>query len=265
LALERLEPISEAGVRLAVARVRLRQAEHEANEAATPTQGAVAWAKVGPARDELRRLTAEQEQRLAAERRAVLPPDGNKDLWLLIGGSILMAFLMTTPLELRHLRVIQMVLLPCLLMAMRYLMMPAPASTHANEPASVAFLRYLPLAMTVAALLGANIAYFCARVVEGTIDPHDWTPQEEELAMAPVRRLVQEDRYREALEALEKLLSRHKPTYEALLLKAKLLNHFGQSLPARQTLLSMLRLTRSAAQQTAVMQGLRELRVTATP
>ena len=42
-----------------------------------------------------------------------------------------------------------------------------------------------------------------------------------------IQRLIDKDQFHPALTELDELLKKHKPTYEALLLKAKLLNHLG--------------------------------------
>jgi hypothetical protein len=65
--------------------------------------------------------------------------------------------------------------------------------------------------------------------------------------------LIDKDQYHPALSELDELLKKRKPTYEALLLKAKLLNHLGGWEEAVATLLSLIELSQTTEQQLMVM------------
>jgi tetratricopeptide (TPR) repeat protein len=120
------------------------------------------------------------------------------------------------------------------------------------------FVYFLAVLIFLVLLLAPNIAYHCGAVVSNFLDPSDWTPTEEELALRPIRRLIEKDQYYEALAELDELLKKHKPTYEAVLIKAKLLHHCGSVDETVATLLSLIELSKSTEQQLAVM-GLLDL------
>ena len=105
-------------------------------------------------------------------------------------------------------------------------------------------------------LLAPNIAYLCGVGLSNFLDPQDWTSAEEEIALRPIRRLIDKDNYRQALGELDELLKKHKPTYEAVLTKAKLLHHIGRVDETVAALLSLIELSHSTAQQLAVMEML---------
>ena len=105
-------------------------------------------------------------------------------------------------------------------------------------------------------LVVRNMSSFGASGLVGLLDRQDWTPGEEEIALRPVRLLIDKDNFRQALGELEELLKTRKPTYEALLLKAKLLHHVGRVDEARTALLGLIGLSHSTPQQLAVMEML---------
>jgi thioredoxin-like negative regulator of GroEL len=105
-------------------------------------------------------------------------------------------------------------------------------------------------------LLVPNMAHYGGVGLTNILDPQDWTSTEEEIALRPIRRLIDKDNYRQALAELEELLKKHKPTYEAVLTKAKLLHHIGRVHETVTTLLSLIELSHSTEQQLAVMENL---------
>jgi tetratricopeptide (TPR) repeat protein len=121
------------------------------------------------------------------------------------------------------------------------------------------FVQYLAIAGFVALLLAPNIAYYFGMGISNLLDPHDWTPFEEEIALRPIQKLIDKDNYHDALTELDQLLNKHKPTYEALLLKTKLLHHFSSVDETVKTLLEMIPLSHSIPQQLAVMEALSAL------
>jgi hypothetical protein len=178
-------------------------------------------------------------------------------LWT-VGGAAA-AYLMTIPIDLRRLRLVQMVLLPCSLVAVHFLVVPA-AKPDRIEAADIAdFLLFLPFIGIMACLLAPNIASGCAYLVQSIIDPHRWEPQEGEIDTSPIRRLIREGRHAEALKELSQQLGRSRGSYEAFLLQAKLLYHFGRKGAARDILLRALRYSETGLQQEVIMQALREI------
>jgi tetratricopeptide (TPR) repeat protein len=103
-------------------------------------------------------------------------------------------------------------------------------------------------------LLAPNLGHFFGATLTNFLDPHDWTPAEEEIALRPIKKLIDKSLYQDAFAELEKLFKKHKPTYEALNLRAKLLNHFQRFDETTATLLQMLRLSHTAEQQLIVME-----------
>lgn len=106
------------------------------------------------------------------------------------------------------------------------------------------------LALTNAAEAGAGS-------LVGFLFQGNWTTAaDQEIVLRPIHRLIDRDNFRQALEELEALLKKRKPTYEAVLLKARLLHHIGRGDQAAATLLSLIELTNSTTQQLAVMEML---------
>jgi hypothetical protein len=170
-------------------------------------------------------------------------------------GAVLAHFVSRAP-ELARLRRIQMVCVPFVLVMGCALLPDAGAATIGD----MARLPTFVLTMFVLALLIApSIAFHCGAGFTNLIDPQNWTPANEELALNPIRKLIDRDLHREALHELERLLQTHEASYEALLLKTKLLFHFSSHHATVATLLQMIRLSQTPAQQMAVMESLHAL------
>ena len=107
--------------------------------------------------------------------------------------------------------------------------------------------------------MAPNLAYLFGAGVSNLVDPQNWTSDEEELALRPIHRLIDKDQFSQALNDLDELLKSHKPTYEALLIKAKLLHHFGSVDETVATLLKLIPLSHSTAQQLVVMELLEQM------
>jgi tetratricopeptide (TPR) repeat protein len=118
------------------------------------------------------------------------------------------------------------------------------------------FICFLVVLIFLVLLLAPNIAHHCGAALSNFLDPQDWTPAEEEIALRPIRRLIDKDNYRQALAELDELLKKHKPTYEAVLTKARLLHHIGRADETVATLLRLIELSHSTEQQLAVMEML---------
>jgi thioredoxin-like negative regulator of GroEL len=175
---------------------------------------------------------------------------------LAAGVGVVIAHFISRAPELRSLRLSQLVLVPAAM---------ALAAYFSSSGDMAGFISFLAVLVFLVALLAPNVAYLFGAGLSNFLDPGDWTPLEEEIALRPIRRLIDRDNFRQALEELDKLLQKHKPTYEAVLLKARLLHHIGRVDEAAAALLSLIELTNSTAQQLAVMEMLGALEGTSQP
>lgn len=171
---------------------------------------------------------------------------------LVAGAGLLVTHLLTRAPELRRLRLSQMIFVPVLFMA-ALAVLPDPTENRGVMDIGALVLFLIVLGMIIV-LLAPNIAYGFGTAVTNLLDPMDWTPLEEEIALRPIHRLIDKGLYHDAFDELETLLKTHKPTFEALHIRAKLLNHFQRFDETIATLLQMLRLSNSAPQQVLVME-----------
>jgi len=164
------------------------------------------------------------------------------------------AFLLSRAPELRPFRLSQLIFVPLAMVSAIHLL-PSPHGRYVGADLQN-FAYYVGVAGFVAVLLAPNIAHYCGLALSNFLDPHDWKPSEEEIDPRPVQRLIDREQHGEALTLLDSLLKNHKATYEALLLKTRLLYHFQNVPDTLDTLLKMLPLSKSTAQRVAVMEGL---------
>ena len=178
------------------------------------------------------------------------------------GAGALIAWMLTRAPELRGWRLSQMILVAGGFAAAGWLL----RQTHGNPDMGAGIILILIIVLT-AFLLAPNLAFYVGAGLSDFLDPQDWTPAEEEIALRPIRRLIDNDRFYQALGDLEALLKRHKPTYEALMLHAKLLHHFGRWDDTAGALLKAIPLSHTTAQQLTVMELLAALgdRLSGTP
>ena len=176
---------------------------------------------------------------------------------LAAGAGVLIAHFISRAPELRPMRLSQLILVPGAMVLCVYFL---PDTRGTSESAAMGGLAcFVAMLGFLALLLAPNIAYHCGAALSSFLEPTDWTPGEEEIALRPIRRLIDKDQYYQALAELEQLLQKHKATYEALLTKAKLLHHFGRMDETVATLLSLIALSKTTAQQLAVMELLASL------
>jgi tetratricopeptide (TPR) repeat protein len=175
---------------------------------------------------------------------------------LAAGAGLLIAHFISNPPELRSMRLSQLIFVPVAMLLFVYFL---PDESGSSTPSVGEFMCFLGVLGFLIVLLAPNIAYLCGATVSNFLDPQDWTSIDEEIALRPIRRLIEQDQYNQALSDLDELLKKHKPTYEALLIKAKLLHHFGSVDETVATLLSLIELSHSPAQQLAVMENLASL------
>ncbi|HUD46014.1 MAG TPA: hypothetical protein VMR33_04245 [Candidatus Baltobacteraceae bacterium] len=161
-----------------------------------------------------------------------------------VAGVVIAHFISRAP-EMRAMRLAQLVLIPGLLVMCVYC---------SGIGGVGGFASFLAVLFFLVLLVAPSIAHHSGAVLSNFLDAYDWTPTEEEIALRPVRRLIEKDQYVEALAELDGLLTKHKPTYEALLIKAKLLHHFGSVDETTATLLRLIELSKITDQQLAVMQ-----------
>jgi tetratricopeptide (TPR) repeat protein len=168
--------------------------------------------------------------------------------FLAAGAGLLIAHMISRAPELRSMRLSQLILIPAGLVLC--------VSLPGDIPGLVAFVAILGFLIL---LTTPNIAYYCGVGLSNFLVPQDWTSADEEIALRPIRRLIDKDQNIQAFDELEELLGRYKPTYEARLLQAKLLYHFGRVNETVAALLSLIELSQSTAQQLTVMELLASL------
>jgi thioredoxin-like negative regulator of GroEL len=170
-------------------------------------------------------------------------------------GLVLAHFISRSP-DLRTMRLSQLVLIPPAMVWCVYFL-PVPGESGIASLGK--FSGFLMGLFVLIVLLTPNLAHHCGAFISNFLDPHDWTPAEEEMALRPIRRLIDRDQYNQALVELDELLKKRKPTYEAWLLRAKLLHHRGSVNETVAALLKMIPLSHTTDQQSAVMELLRQL------
>ena len=179
--------------------------------------------------------------------------------YILAGGAgLLLAWFLSRAPELRSLRLAQLIFVPIAFVA-ALSVLPDPSAPSRGVGDIGVFAVFLGILGFIIILLAPNIAHNLGAAVSGFLDPHDWQPVHEEVPLREVNRLIDKDRYQDALAELEALLKKYKPTYDALHLKAKLLNHFQHYNEAVAALLQMLRLSATSTQQQVVMELLSSL------
>jgi thioredoxin-like negative regulator of GroEL len=166
---------------------------------------------------------------------------------LAAGVGVLIAHFISRAPELRTMRLSQLVFVPAAMVLCVYF-------SASGDMAG--FICFLVVLIFLVLLLAPNIGYLCGMGLSNFLDPQDWTSSEEEIALRPIRRLIDKENYRQALGELDELLKKHKPTYEAVLTKARLLHHIGRADETVATLLRLIELSHSTAQQLAVMEML---------
>jgi len=170
------------------------------------------------------------------------------------GAGALLAWLLTRAPELRGWRLSQMILVAGGFAAVSWLL----RQTH-GKPDMSADVAIILIIVLTAFLLAPNIAFYCGVGLSNFLDPLDWTPAEEELALRPIRRLIDNDRFYQAAGDLEALLQKRRPTYEALVLHAKLHHHFARWDAAAAALLRAIPFSHTVEQQLTVMELLAAL------
>jgi tetratricopeptide (TPR) repeat protein len=173
---------------------------------------------------------------------------------LAAGAGVLIAHFVSRAPELRFMRLSQLIFVPAAMVLCVYFLPDASGSSVVGGLAG--FVCFLGGLGFLALLLAPNIAHLCGAGLSNLLDPQDWTPAEEEIALRPIQRLIDKNQFHPALTELDELLQKRKPTYEALLLKVKLLNHLGGWDEAVATLLRLIDLSHTAEQQLAVMEYL---------
>jgi thioredoxin-like negative regulator of GroEL len=168
---------------------------------------------------------------------------------LVAGVAMLIVLFLNRAPELRHGRLSQLILVPgALVLALWILRQTEGRPDYVSRIAVIGIIGF------TATMLAPSIAYNFGIGLSNFLDPQDWTPAEEEIALRPIRRLIDRDQYYQALGDLDALLKKHKPTYEALLLHAKLLHHFGRVEDTAAALLKSIPLSHTTAQQLVVLE-----------
>src|SRR5665213_3512409 len=175
------------------------------------------------------------------------------------GAGVLIAHLVSRAPELRFMRLSQLIFVPAAMVLCVYFLPNGNGSSVVEGLGG--FICFIGVLGFLVLLLAPNIAYLCGMGLSNFLDPQDWTPAEEEIALRPIRRLIDQDQFHPALAELDELLKKgnRQSTYEALFLKAKLLNHLGGFDEAVVTLLSLIEMSHNTSQQLAVMECLAAL------
>jgi len=162
------------------------------------------------------------------------------------GAGLLVAHWISRAPELRTMRLSQLIFIPAGFVVCLYLSSPTAGVGE--------FMGFMVVLGFLILLMIPNIAYLFGASFSNFLDPQDWTSLEEEIALRPIQRLIDKDQFNQALADLDELLKTHKPTYEALLIKAKLLYNLGSVDETVATLLSLIPMSHTTAQQLAVME-----------
>jgi len=171
---------------------------------------------------------------------------------IIAGGlGFLVAHYLSRAPELRPMRLSQLIFLPLAFIAV---VSVSPDPSQGVAAAMSSFLIFIFIMVFIAAMIAPNIAFMFGSAFSNFIDPLDWTTEEEEVALRPINRLIDRDRYEDALDELEALLKTHKPSYEAFHVHAKLLNHFQRFDETVATLLRMIPLSKTTQQQLIAME-----------
>jgi tetratricopeptide (TPR) repeat protein len=167
------------------------------------------------------------------------------------GTGLLIAHWISRAPELRTMRLSQLIFVP-VGMALCVYFLPEQGGSVAGDIGQ--FMGFIAVLGFLIVLLIPNIAYIFGASLSNFLDPQDWTSLEEEIALRPIRRLIDKDQFNQALADLDELLKTHKPTYEALLIKAKLLYNLGSVDETVATLLNLIPMSHTTAQQLAVLE-----------
>jgi thioredoxin-like negative regulator of GroEL len=171
------------------------------------------------------------------------------------GAGVLIAYFISRAPELRTMRLSQLIFVPAAMVLGVYFL---PDASRPPGPGDIGnFMCFLGVLLLLILLLVPNIAFYLGVGLSNFLDNGDWTPTEEEIALRPIRHLIDKDRYHEALTELDELLKKHKPTYEAILTKAKLLYHLGSVDETEATLVGLIKLCQTTGQQLTVMEFLK--------
>jgi hypothetical protein len=189
--------------------------------------------------------------------RAYLEFDAHKRLVYqeIIVVGLVLAYLLSWHPELRKLRGIQMVCIPWA-MACIYAKFPENRGVIVAEDINE-FLFYLTPLTFLAMAIAPSLTYYCGLLISNIISPLNWTANDEEVVLKPVRDLINADQPAKALRKINQILRNRKMTYEAGFLRAKLLYHHGEKQEAKKALLNLLRIAKSKQQQVGVIEVLR--------
>jgi len=174
--------------------------------------------------------------------------------FVLAGLGLVIGFVATCPLELRHRRLLYMTLIPLLLIGMRQLI-PEGHDVAVNL---AGFTGFLVPSLLLALVLAPSLAWALSGVLMAVFDNPDNRPVQG-LDLHQVRRRSAAGLHGEAYRLLTRNLRKNKPTYEALYLKAALEQEMGMPARARRTVRRLGRYACHDAQRQFVTQLLQTL------
>lgn len=177
------------------------------------------------------------------------------DLDLFLAGlGLFIGFIFTSPMDLRHRRLLYMVLIPVLLLGMRHLI-PDGRDLAVNLAGFTGFL--VPM-IILAVLLAPSLGWLFSGALMSVLD-HPDNRQAKTLELHQVRRRIASGQRAEAYTLLTRNLRRTKPTYEALYLKAALELEMGRIGRAHRTVRQMSQFTMHHSQKEFVAEILSSL------
>src|ERR1039457_1588182 len=116
---------------------------------------------------------------------------------LAAAAGVLIAHFISRAPELRTMRLSQLIFVPvAMVLAVYFLPDGSGSSAGGDIPNFVCFLGIVGFLII---LLVPNLAYHCGAGLSNFLDPHDWTQAEEEIALRPIRRLIDKDEFTPAL------------------------------------------------------------------
>jgi len=164
--------------------------------------------------------------------------------------GLLLGFLTTTPLPLRPLRPLRMVIFPLLLCSL------FSACTNWGPGFSdkaLAIVLFIASCIGLTLTVGPTAAWLHNLHGQDTLLRLDARPIDEDIHIEPVKALIHEEKFDDACARLEGLLKNYRADFASLLLLAQLSNQLKKRKQAEECLLLMLRIAPTDEQQLSAL------------